>query len=310
MAKRKFNMGKNKVYVAAFSIAAIILVLDLLFFADSAWLFPLVVVSVTVSIAPYWARLIVRLQQQKEIESRFPEFVRNMTGAIKSGMPAPKAITHISNADYGALTPYVKKLANQIEWSIPLHKALMTFAKDTKNLVIRRAVSSVIEAEMSGGNIEDVLESITGSVVEIKKLKQMRRAATHSQVVQSYVIFAVFLVVMIIVQNLLVPYIQSLEETGAQGTGISIIRFGTTGLSGMTKKITIDTSSLPGFLSTLRAWFVSLQGIFLMIAVIQAFFAGLVIGKLSEGEVMFGIKHSIILMVAAFFIISLSQGFI
>ena len=34
----------------------------------------------------------------------------------------------------------------------------------------------------------------------------------------------------------------------------------------------------------------------------------MVIGKLSEGEVSAGLKHSLILMAAAFFIISLAQG--
>ncbi|MEM4337117.1 MAG: type II secretion system F family protein [Candidatus Woesearchaeota archaeon] len=309
--KKKFSYKKKRIYIFTLTISLIIILLDITFFtAKSAWFFPIVILAIAIAIAPYWAKLIVKLQQQKEIESRFPEFVRNLTGAIKSGMPAPKAIMHISTVDYGALTPYVRKLANQIEWSIPLHKALLTFANDTKNPVIKRAISSVIEAEMSGGNIEDVLESITSSVVEIKKLKQRRRAATHAQVVQSYVIFGVFLVVMIIIQNLLVPYIQNLQKTGGVGTaavGVSIIQ--PNGLGGLTKKVEINTSSLPAFFSTLKEWFISLHGIFLMISVIQAFFAGLVIGKLSEGEVIYGIKHSIILMIAAFFIISLSQGF-
>ena|SRR3989338_4551654 len=309
MARKKFKFKENRIYIYTFIIALAILLLDVLFFAKSAWLFPLVVVAAAVAIAPYWARLLIKLQQQKEIESRFPEFVRNLTGAIKSGMPAPKAITHISSVDYGALSPYVRKLSNQLEWAIPLHKALLTFANDTRNAVIKRAVSSVIEAEMSGGNIEDVLESITSSVVEIKRLKQRRRAATHAQVVQSYVIFGVFLIVMIIIQNLLVPYIQSLQETGAGGAaGVGISLVSTAGLGGLTKDVSIDLTSLPAFFSTLRDWFVSLHGIFLMISVIQAFFAGLVIGKLSEGEVMYGIKHSAILMIAAFFIISLAQG--
>jgi len=308
MAKRNY-LKEFRHYFATTIIAIMLLVLDLSFFMKTPWFVPLIVLSVAIAMAPYWLRFFLTLQKQKEIEQRFPDFIRNLSGAIKTGMPAPKAIMHVSTIDYGALSPYVRKLANQIEWSIPLHKALLNFANDTKNLVIKRAISSVIEAEMSGGNIEDVLESITSSVVEIKKLKQRRRAATHAQVVQSYVIFAVFLIVMIIIQNLLVPYIQGLEKTGggAGFAGLGMIRGG--GLAGLTMKVEIDTSSLPAFIDTLGKWFVSLQGVFLMTAVIQGFFAGLVIGKLSEGSVVYGIKHSIILMIAAFFIISLSQGF-
>src|SRR3990172_3674547 len=103
MAKKKFSIKGKSVYIFAVSIAAIMLVLDILFFRESAWLFPIIVISAAIAIAPYWARLLIKLQQQKEIESRFPEFVRNLTGAIKSGMPAPKAIIHISTVDYCAL---------------------------------------------------------------------------------------------------------------------------------------------------------------------------------------------------------------
>jgi len=46
-----------------------------------------------------------------------------------------------------------------------------------------------------------------------------------------------------------------------------------------------------------------------MLAIIQGFFAGLVIGKLSEGSIKFGVRHSLILITVAFFIISLAQGF-
>ncbi len=308
MAKKRFY-EEWKPYTPTAVIAAFVFIIDLTFFLGTPWFFPLIVLTVGIAISPWWLKFFLALQRQKEIESRFPDFVRNLAGSIKSGMPAPRAIMHVATIDYGALSPYVRKLANQVEWSVPLHKALLIFARDTRNPVIRRAISSVIEAEMSGGNIEDVLESVTSSVVEIKKLKQRRRAATHSQVVQSYVIFTVFIIVMIIIQNLLVPYIQGLEQQGIEGAaapaGVSL----TGGLGGLRLKVDLDTSSLPAFIGTLQQWFTSLFGIFLMVAVIQALFAGLVIGKLSEGAIGYGVKHSLVLMILAFFVISLAQGF-
>lgn len=299
-----------KPYIPTIIIAIIVFILDLSFFTGSPWIFPLVVLSIGIAIAPWWLKFFLTLQRQKEIEMRFPEFVRNLAGSIKSGMPAPRAIMHVSHIDYGALSPYVKKLANQIEWSIPVHKALFNFARDTRNMIIRRSIASIIEAEMSGGNIEDVLESVTSSVVEIKKLKQRRRAATHAQVIQSYVIFAVFLVVMIIIQNLLVPYIQGMQQEGGNSQFASAPGFSVTGsLGGLKMNVKFDTTSFPGFMNSLGEWFSSLHGIFLMVAVIQALFAGLVVGKLSEGSVIFGIKHSLVLVILAFFIITLAQGF-
>lgn len=293
-------MKKN--YITGIIFALIILGIDLIFFRKTAWFIPLLVVTLTVGWLPFWINVLLKLTHQREIESKFPEFVRNLVGSVRSGMPAPKAILHVSTIDYGALSPYIIKLAHQIEWAIPVHKALTTFANETKNTVIKRAVASVIEAETSGGNIEDVLEAITSSVVEIKKIKDKRRAAANSQIIHSYVLFIVFLVVMIVIQNMLIPYMMSLEQ--AQATE-GIVR---TGFSGMTKTINIDFTSIPAFATSLVAWFASLHGVLVMLASIQGLFAGLVIGKLSEGAMMQGIKHSLILITIAIFILSLTQA--
>jgi flagellar protein FlaJ len=218
-------------------------------------------------------------------------------------MPVSKAIIYVSNNDYGPLNKFVKKLANQVEWAIPVHKAFMTFANATDSDVIKRSISTVIEAEEAGGNMEDVLESITISLVEIKKIKETRRASVNSQVIQSYVIFFVFLGVMILIQNLLIPYIANMQNPGSDGFQLS-----NAGVGGMVQKVSLNFSSLQDFISSLIRWFLSLNGVFLMLALIQGFFAGVVIGKLSEGELSAGFKHSLILMTVAFFIITLSQG--
>ncbi|MBD3313402.1 hypothetical protein GF345_03085 [Candidatus Woesearchaeota archaeon] len=293
-------------HIISIILGVVLLFIDILFFFETAWFIPLIVIAVTVGWSQYWIDFFVEMQRQKNLEVRFPDFVRYLVGAIKSGMPMSKAVLHVSKTDFGALNPYIKKLANQIEWSIPLHKALMVFAYDTKNPVIKRAIATVIEAEQAGGNIEDVLETVTQSVIEIKKIKDRRKASIHSQVIQSYVIFGVFLIIMLIVQNLVVPYVSSLGapvgDTGDVTEGII------NPLGGIIEDVEFDYSSFLGFLGSAQAWFLSLGGIFLMIALIQGFFTGLVIGKLAEGKISPGFKHSLILMTAAFFIISLSQA--
>jgi len=301
-------MEKNKSrYIVPLIIGIIIIVIDLIWFRDTKWFIPIIVGAITISWFQYWVSFFLEGQRQKEIEQKFPEFVRNLSGAIKSGMPVGKAMIHISSTDYGALTPYVLKMANQVEWAIPIHRIFINFANETRNKVIKRAVATVIEAEQSGGNIEDVLESITTSLIEIKKIKEERKAGIHGQLVQSYIIFFVFLAVMIVIQNLLVPYISDMQS----GTSAGLFggeTHGVTGLAGMMAKVDLDYSSMPAFFSSLGMWFRSLYGIFLMLATIQGFFAGIVIGKLSEGEIRSGLKHSLILMTVAFFVITLAQG--
>ena len=297
-------MAFDRSYIAVIGICIIVLIVDFFMFYGTIWFIPLIVVAITIGWSKYWIDFFVNIQRQKNIEARFPDFIRYLAGAIRSGMPVSKAIVYVAKTDFGDLTPYVRKLANQMEWSIPVHKALNTFANETRNTVIKRSIATIIEAEQAGGNLEDVLESVTQSVIEIKKMKQRRKASIHSQVIQSYVIFVVFLVVMIVVQNMVVPYVVSMGQMEVRGAEEGII----SPLGGIVETIKFDFSSFAAFSRTTGAWFVSLRGVFLMIALIQGFFTGVVIGKLAEGEMKPGLKHSLILMTLAFFVVTLSQG--
>ncbi len=302
------NIQFEKRHIIAGVFGLIFLAIDFIFFLRTAWFVPLIVIAMTIGWSQFWIDFFVNQRKQKELESMFPEFVRNLVGSVKSGMPVSKAIIYVAKTDYGALTPHVVKLANQVEWSIPVHKALLNFANETNNGVIKRSISTVIEAEMSGGNIEDVLETVTTSVLEIKKIKLERKTSIHSQLVQSYVIFIVFLGVMIVIQNLLIPYIADIESKNIEGVTEGGMALTSSALGGAIRTIQIDFSSLGAFIGTVGAWLTSIRGVFLMLALIQACFAGLVLGKMSEGDLRTGVKHSLILMTVAFFVITLAQG--
>ena len=309
--KELFRIGNFSVrpsHLLIIGIGFVILVIDTLFFRSTAWFFPVLVLAVSVAWAQFWILLILKDKKRKELEDKFVEFVRNVVSSVKAGMPVPVAIRHVAYKDYGSLSPYTQKLANQLEWSIPLHKALWNFALSTKNGIIRRSVATVIEAEKSGGSIEDVLDSVARSVLEIRKLRDERRAMIYGQVVQSYIIFFVFLGVMIVIKDSLVPYLAMMQTGSLQDlskSGINIIK-GDVGE--LVKIVKIDYGSFGGFFSSVLAWFASMQGVFLMLAIIQGFFAGLSIGKLSEDRISAGLKHSLILMTIAAFVMSISIG--
>jgi archaeal flagellar protein FlaJ len=299
-------------YWIGISIGVVVLLVDIAVFYNSKWFLPLLIVALTIGWLQIWIDFFVENQKQREIETRFLDFVRNLTGAIKSGMPVSRAITHVSKIDYGALSYYVRKLGYQVEWAIPVHKALILFSNATKNDVIKRSIATVIEAEQSGGNMEDVLESITSSLIEIKKIKEQRRASIQSQVMQSYIIFFIFIGVMIVIQNMLVPYLLGQDQTsgmfGNLKGGVSLGAIAGTSTTSKSPSLLMDVEikfdSIRNFVLTLTQWFSSLRGVFLMLSLVQGFFAGIIIGKMSEGDVTSGFKHSLILMTFAFFVMS------
>ncbi len=254
--------------------------------------------SLLIALSQFFIDIINETKLQADIQKNFPNFVRNFVGNVKSGIPVVTAAIQAADADYGLLTPYVQKLKYQLEWNVPFHRAFQNFANATHNPMVQKALSTVIEAEKAGGNMEDVLEAVTNSLVQIQELKEKRKAAMHSQIVQNYIIFFVFIAVLIVIQNFLIPYMSRVGSANSLGVGLNI---------GARSGVKINFSSLSSFMTTAPNWFVSTNGIFMMLALIQAFFSGIVIGIMSEGNAKYGLKHSLILMTASFFLMTLAQ---
>lgn len=271
-------------YLIGLAIGTIILVADFFYFFKTRWFFAIVILSINIMWLQFWMDFFKELNRQKEIEAKFLEFVRNLVSTVKSGIPIPQAIRQVADKEYGALTPYVRKLGNQAGWGIPIHEALVTFSKDTNNAVIKRSVSIVIEAERSGGDIENVLDSVTEAVVNVKRMKQERKASTFPQIVQGYIVYFVFIGIMLVLQLWLFPQLTKANigaDLGAAGFGIAEVGAGGT---------------------------VDIDKIFFSLIVIQGLFSGIMIGKFSEASIKQGLLQSLILITSATMLVTLVKG--
>jgi flagellar protein FlaJ len=236
-------------------------------------------IAVVIAGMPFFTNLLLESQREKSVDSMFLEFSRDLVEGVRAGTPISKSIMNLKNKEYGSLNPYVFKLANQISIGIPVKQALETFSRDIKSPVITRAVSLIKEAEVAGGKIESILESVAFSVAQIEKLKKERKAAIYSLTVQGYIIFLIFIVIMLVMEFKIIPILANL---GSIGIGSGFGQIGAAGASVSSNAPAIDPSSF--------------GKPFLILLIAQGFFAGLIIGKISEGTVKGGLKHSFILV--------------
>ena len=281
-----------------------LLTLNLSVFQNTMMFGALLLISLGAIIIPFLLDYFAYNKREKEIEERFPDFVRNLVSAIRSGMPISRAVIYVSRTDYGPLNYYIKKMANQIEWHIPVKKVLLNFSEEVRSPMIKRALATVLEAEKSGGNIEDVLASITDSLLTIKKLRQERKASIQGQITQSYVIFFIFLGVLLTIQNVLIPYLSSMESPGTESiTGQPESQ----ALSRLREAHSFDFSTPQTTIRSIAGWFTSLSGIFMMLAIFQSFFAGIVLGKMAEGDYKSGLRHSFLMMFVAIVILTVAN---
>ncbi len=259
-----------------------IIIANFLFFlGQNIFYFVLGIAAVVIAL-PFLASSMIEVGREKEAEEMFLEFSRNLVESVKAGTPISKSIINVRGKDYGSLTVNINKLANQIALGIPLKQAFFTFAKDVNNKVITRSIALITEAEQSGGKIDTILESVAKNVAEVEYIKKERKTAMYNMIVELYIIFFIFLIIMIVLQNKLIP--QLTKTMMVAGTG----SFGGVGIGGMAGEGTQQQS------------IEMMNKIFLALIIVQGFFAGLVTGKLAEGNLKAGLKHSAIIVAIAY----------
>jgi flagellar protein FlaJ len=219
----------------------------------------------------------MRYSTKKEIEEQFVSFIMDLTDSIDSGMTLPMALENCSKRDYQSLSKHIKHLVAQVNWGVPFRKALDSFARKTRSQAVQRAVSTIIETYRVGGKISDTLNSVSKSIMTMNKLDAERRSSVYSQVVTSYMIFFVFVFIMVIIQIFILPSLSS--------DNISEVALSNTAPLSQEEYAQIFTA-------------------FIMI---QGFFAGLATGKMSEGSLPAGLKHSVILVFLGYMIFSLAS---
>ena len=283
-------MKLTKVQIMGIIVAVATIIVDLIFLLHEKIFYFLLGIAFVVGIIPFFIDFLLKIEKEKEKEEMFLEFSRNLVESVKAGTPISRSILNTKNKNYGSLTIHVNKLANQISLGIPVKEALEIFAKDINNKTITRAIALISEAEQAGGEIENILESVARSVNQADKLKKERKATIYNLVVQGYIIFIIFIVIMLVMEFRILPMTTSLGGSLGETSGIGGIEgFGFGGASALSVE--------------------EISRTFLYLLLVQGFFVGLVIGKLSEGAIKNGIKHSFILMALAFLISTGAKAF-
>ncbi len=213
-------------------------------------------------------------RRRDAIDNNIPHLIRDIADAGRSGMTLTRAIEISAERDYGPLTQEIKRLMAKVSFRVPLEKALQYFADRTGTMLARRSAMLIAEANKSGGDIQESMESVAKHVQDIQYLENKRRATLRPFIGVMYISFAVFLVT---VYLLISSFFKQLASSNLAGGTVGGIGF--------------NFVSLP--LDKITA-------VFLYMAMIEAVFAGLVGGKMATGYLKDGLKHAILLMLVCF----------
>lgn len=214
--------------------------------------------------------------RKRNIEVSLPNFFRDVAGMNESGMTLPNAIHTVSNGDYGTLTPYIKKLDNEVSWNIPFVDAIFRFGESLGTPLARRSVDLIAKASQAGGDVSEVLRAAASDSYEFVSLATERRNNMMIYVIIVIISFLVFLFVIAIMTG---TFLDTMAEAGSAATASS------SAASAVSFGGSIDMDLY--------------RRIFSHAAMIQAFFSGLVAGQMGEGRAVSGLKYSLIMLLIA-----------
>ena len=199
---------------------------------------------------------------RKAVDEHLPDLFRSIVQAQETGMTLPKALEDAAKRDYGPLTTELKKMTVQISWGSSFEEALLAFGKRVGTVLTQRTVPMIIEASRSGGRVEKVFDPMGKFIQTTLLLEKERKTQTRPYIAIIYVALFVFLFTIVL---LFKTFFTSIEGTPLLMT---------------------STTSLK-----------DLERTFFHMTIVQSFFGGLVAGKMGEGSISAGFKHSLAMMI-------------
>lgn len=272
-----------------------------------------IILSAFIIITPQLIFNYVSYRKMKEIELRFPHFLRDLVEATRAGMPLHKSIIFTSKTDYGVLTPEIQKMSNQLTWNVNIIKVLNQAKKRLeKSKTLGRAFRIIIETYKSGGSVDGTLDGLSKTMITIQDTEKERKSTLNQYVIAMYVISVVFIGIIVGINWLMVPIFKSLVMPA--GTETSMVGGAISNPCEMCVQVNSpECTPCSLYFSICSIFGVEKTGIscyylalFFSISVIQALMGGLIAGQIGEDSVTAGIKHSLILVAAtigAFFVL-------
>ncbi|MBQ3719165.1 MAG: type II secretion system F family protein [Methanomicrobium sp.] len=195
----------------------------------------------------------------KKFESQLPAFLREISDMKDMGMTLQSAIHIIANSKIGVLTTEVKVTSTEIKMGTSVSLALYKLEERIGLVSVKRAISLVIKASEITDHLHEILAIAIGDLEHFLKMKNERFGVSFVYVAIVYLSLGIFLYS---AYQLNVTFIES--------------------FSSFNLNINVSSNVTEMF----------------HISIILSLFSGLMAGQLSANNILAGLKHSIIFLVA------------
>jgi flagellar protein FlaJ len=258
----------RKITMYSSILGAIFFAISAVFYLTSPTLDYMLIVALTIAVAPPSAATIIHSRWKLKIERATPEFLRDLSIASRTGIPLQVALEHASKRMYGPLTYELQILVSHMSWGMNFNEALTEFSDRIDLPLIKKATVLIIEAGKHGGDLSNIFDSTAQYVENVNAWTAKRKMQTMPYVVMLYFSVFIFLFIIIIISNLMFGPMANMSSSGA--------------------------SFIKPILNQEEA-----RRLFLHTALLESLFGGLIAGKINEENFADGLKHVMILAIAS-----------
>jgi flagellar protein FlaJ len=237
----------------------------------------IVILAILVTIVPVAFMDFRENQRIRKLEEALPNFFRDLAGMNDSGMTLPNAIHLVSQGEYSTLTPFIRRLDNEMSWNTTFIEAIQRFRARLGTPLSDRSIDLIAKASKAGGDVSEVLRAASRDTYEVLALRTERRNNMLIYVIIVLISFMVFVfVIFILVSTFLTTMASAGSAASAAGAGAA------------------------SFIGNIDLFFYT--RLFSHAAMIQGIFSGLVAGQMGEGRVVAGLKYSAIMLLISWII--------
>ena len=259
----------KKTIIISSILAVVFFVISAVFYLFSSTLDYMIVIALTIGIAPPSILGVLHNQWKSKIEKALPEFLRDLATSSKTGIPLQTALEHASKRNYGPLTEELKNLVANMSWGMNFNESMTKFGERIDIPLITRATVLITEAGKHGGDLSNIFESTASYVENVNLWENRRKMQTMPYVAIFYFSVFIFLFIIIIISTMM---FEPMSQLSANSGGMSFI----------TPILTTEQS----------------RRLFMHTALLEAMLGGLVAGKINEDSFMAGLKHAMVLSIA------------
>ena len=118
----------------------------------------------------------------EQIELDLPDYLRQLSALIKVGYGIESAFNELSKTMHNSLNDEIKRALLETSFGKPFNESLMDIAYRNNSENLKHTFQIIIYSKESGGNISDILDSISNDLNDIIMLRKERKASVMMSV--------------------------------------------------------------------------------------------------------------------------------